>query len=119
MPLTWHRLRARGAVNADRLVSRWSVWISSGHREVFARRCAGICLVVVGLGPRCMPGAFGTCSRSRRRRHLVSSAPELKVGDGAPDFSLPGSDGRVYSLKEYRGRQAIVLAWFAKAFTSA
>jgi len=43
----------------------------------------------------------------------------LKVGDVAPDFSLPGSDGRTYRLADYRGRQAVVLAWFAKAFTSA
>jgi peroxiredoxin Q/BCP len=39
------------------------------------------------------------------------------VGDPAPDFSLMGSDGRLHSLSEYRGRQAVVLAWFPKAFT--
>ena len=43
---------------------------------------------------------------------------ELKVGDVAPDFSLPGSDGRTYKLSDYRGKQVVVLAWFAKAFTS-
>ena len=42
----------------------------------------------------------------------------LKVGDMAPDFSLPGSDGRTHRLSDYRGKQAVVLAWFAKAFTS-
>ena len=39
------------------------------------------------------------------------------VGDPAPDFSLMGSDGRIHSLSEYRGRKAVVLAWFPKAFT--
>lgn len=43
---------------------------------------------------------------------------ELKVGDVAPDFSLLGSDGRTYKLSDYRGKQVVVLAWFAKAFTS-
>ena len=39
------------------------------------------------------------------------------VGDAAPDFSLMGSDGRLHSLSEYRGRKGVVLAWFPKAFT--
>lgn len=41
---------------------------------------------------------------------------ELKVGDQAPDFSLPGSDGRTHKLADYKGK-AVVLAWFPKAFT--
>ena len=41
---------------------------------------------------------------------------ELKPGDQAPDFSLPGSDGHVHKLSDYRGK-TVVLAWFPKAFT--
>lgn len=44
-------------------------------------------------------------------------APELKVGDVAPAFSLPGSDGKTYRLADYKGKSAVVLAWFPKAFT--
>jgi peroxiredoxin Q/BCP len=47
----------------------------------------------------------------------ASAAAPLKPGDPAPTFSLPGSDGRAYHLAEYKGKQAVVLAWFAKAFT--
>lgn len=47
----------------------------------------------------------------------MATAAELKVGDAAPDFSLPGSDGKTYKLSDYRGKQAVVLAWFPKAFT--
>jgi thioredoxin-dependent peroxiredoxin len=43
---------------------------------------------------------------------------ELKVGDKAPDFTLQASDGKTYSLSEFRGRQPVVIAWFPKAFTS-
>ena len=43
---------------------------------------------------------------------------ELNAGRyGAGDFTLPGSDGRTYHLIDFRGRQAVVLAWFPKAFT--
>ncbi len=45
------------------------------------------------------------------------AAEELKPGDEAPDFTLPGSDGETYALKDFRGKQAVVVAWFPKAFT--
>jgi thioredoxin-dependent peroxiredoxin len=45
-------------------------------------------------------------------------APELKVGDQAPDFSLPGTDGKTHKLSDYKGKKAVVVAWFPKAFTS-
>lgn len=45
------------------------------------------------------------------------AGPELKVGDVAPAFTLPGSDGKTYSLAEFKGKRAVVLAWFPKAFT--
>jgi len=45
------------------------------------------------------------------------SGAELKAGMSAPDFSLVGSDGKTYKLSDFKGRQAVVLAWFPKAFT--
>ena len=46
-----------------------------------------------------------------------TTATELKPGDPAPDFTLPGSDGKTYHLADYHGKEAVVLAWFPKAFT--
>ena len=43
---------------------------------------------------------------------LALSANALEVGELAPDFELPGSDGQTYRLSDYRDRQAVVLAWF-------
>src|SRR5262245_6535185 len=45
------------------------------------------------------------------------SAQTLKAGDAAPDFSLTGSDGKTYKLSDFKGKQAVVVAWFPKAFT--
>ncbi len=44
-------------------------------------------------------------------------AAELKVGDAAPEFRLPGSDGKTYELKTIRKDHPVVLAWYPKAFT--
>src|SRR5690606_29912799 len=41
----------------------------------------------------------------------------LQVGDPAPDFALQASDGNTYRLADFRGKQAVVLAWYPKAFT--
>ena len=46
----------------------------------------------------------------------AQNSPELKVGDKAPDFALPGSDGKVHKLSDYKGK-TVVLAWLPKAFT--
>jgi peroxiredoxin Q/BCP len=46
----------------------------------------------------------------------AAAADPLAVGDPAPDFALPGSDGKVHRLSDYRGNH-VVLAWFPKAFT--
>jgi thioredoxin-dependent peroxiredoxin len=46
-----------------------------------------------------------------------SSSVTLKAGDQAPDFTLKASDGKTYSLADYRGKKMVIVAWFPKAFT--
>ena len=48
---------------------------------------------------------------------VKAQSTELKVGDNAPDFSLQASDGKTYKLSDFKGKQAVVVAWFPKAFT--
>jgi len=45
----------------------------------------------------------------------TSAAPE--VGDLAPDWTLPGSDGNEYRLSDLLGKH-VVIAFFPKAYTS-
>lgn len=48
---------------------------------------------------------------------LSAAAAELKVGDDAPNFKMVGTDGKTHSLADYKGKKAVVIAWFPKAKT--
>jgi len=47
----------------------------------------------------------------------LARAADLAIGDPAPDFALPGTDGATHSLAEHRGQRGVVIAWFPAAFT--
>ncbi len=47
---------------------------------------------------------------------LASAAP-LKVGDKAPDFTLPDQNGNKVSLSQFHGKENVVLAFYVLAFT--
>jgi peroxiredoxin len=53
---------------------------------------------------------------------MAQSAPapskvQLKVGDEAPDFTLPANDGKPVKLSDFRGKKNVILAFFPAAFT--
>lgn len=73
--------------------------------------------VVVAILALACQGQPAPSSAADPKDAAIPGARELKVGDLAPDFSLPGTDGKTYRLADFTGRQAVVLAWFAKAFT--
>jgi cytochrome oxidase Cu insertion factor (SCO1/SenC/PrrC family) len=41
----------------------------------------------------------------------------LKVGDVAPDFTLPDTKGQPVKLSDFRGKKNVVLAFYVLAFT--
>ena len=59
--------------------------------------------VISGLGVLLMP-LFGTSAT-------------LKVGDRAPDFSLFDQNGKVVKLEDFRGKKAVILAFYIRAST--
>lgn len=70
-----------------------------------------------------MHGIFSLCTSLGLAALSLAAVPpqapkELKPGDPAPGFTLPGSDGKTYKLADFKGKQAVVLAWFPKAFTA-
>ena len=52
---------------------------------------------------------------------LLAQAPaqhtNLKVGDEAPDFTLPDTNNKPVHLADFRGKKNVVLAFFPAAFT--
>jgi cytochrome oxidase Cu insertion factor (SCO1/SenC/PrrC family) len=42
---------------------------------------------------------------------------KLKVGDTAPDFTLRDQNGQEVSLKDFRGKKTVVVAFYVFAFT--
>ena len=71
-----------------------------------------ISAVIVGAG------AAALAANRDQAAGQMAPAMTLKVGDMAPDFSLQGTDGKTHKLSDYRGKSAVVIAWFPKAFTS-
>ena len=44
-------------------------------------------------------------------------ADDVEVGKPAPDFEMIGSDGKTYKLSDFKDKQAVIVAWYPKAFT--
>ena len=63
--------------------------------------------------------AFLTLSLSAALLAQAPSGPPsttLKVGDTAPDFTLPSTEGGKMHLADYIGKSTVVLAFFPAAF---
>lgn len=48
---------------------------------------------------------------------FACTASALQVGDQAPDFLLEATDGKTYSLSQFKDKQAVVIAWYPMAYT--
>ena len=81
-------------------------------RAMLAAPMAGAFVAVLSVGLMAQAPAAAPAQGAP-----AAPAVELKVGDTAPDFTLPASDGKTYKLSDFRGKQAVVVAWFPRAFT--
>lgn len=77
--------------------------------------------VLVGLVALLAPGP----APARQAPPPASPPPAVKVGEAAPDFTLPylvtkaegGFDTRQVALSSFKGKQNVVLAFFPAAFS--
>ncbi|HEX4346281.1 MAG TPA: redoxin domain-containing protein [Vicinamibacterales bacterium] len=82
-------------------------WIETTLVDVFKQLRIGATTVAATAA-----GLF-TMATGRGDRAPVT----LEPGDAAPGFTLMGSDGQTHRLADSHGREAVVVAWFPKAFT--
>ena len=64
--------------------------------------------------------ALAVCSAAFALAQQTPAPPmstTLKVGDMAPDFTLPATTGKPVKLSDFRGKKNVVLAFFPAAFT--
>ena len=74
-----------------------------------------LCATVLGAGVMAQqPQTSPTPTPTQAPRPAL--VPTLKVGDKAPAFTLPGSDGKTHKLSDYKGK-TVVISWFPQAFT--
>lgn len=59
--------------------------------------------------------AFGP--RAQAQDQAAITTTNLKVGDVAPDFTLPSDQHSTVSLSSFRGKKNVILAFYVLAFT--
>ncbi len=59
--------------------------------------------------------AWGSWASAQQAQQIMSN---LKVGDAAPDFTLPDQNNKLVKLSDFRGKKQVVLAFYVLAFTS-
>jgi cytochrome oxidase Cu insertion factor (SCO1/SenC/PrrC family) len=79
------------------------------------------CLVVFNLLLVPVLSSVLQAQTKPQNKEGMDAAPmKLKVGDTAPDFTLLAFDGKALkkvSLRDYRGKKNVALAFFVFAFT--
>jgi cytochrome oxidase Cu insertion factor (SCO1/SenC/PrrC family) len=65
-------------------------------------------------GALCVSTAGLTAAQQKQEQ---TAHTHLKVGDVAPDFTLPDNKGNAVHLADFRGKKNVVLAFYVLAFT--
>lgn len=52
-----------------------------------------------------------------KAQQAAIATTNLKVGDHAPDFTLPSNQNTSVSLSSFRGKKTVILAFYVLAFT--
>ena len=56
-------------------------------------------------------------SAQQEQQKPVIAHTNLKIGDTAPDFTLPDTSFKKVTLSDFRGKKNVILAFYVLAFT--
>jgi cytochrome oxidase Cu insertion factor (SCO1/SenC/PrrC family) len=75
------------------------------------RGVAPVLLILLAL-------AFASQASAQQQPQPAIAKTSLKVGDAAPDFTLPDQNRKPVKLSDFRGKKNVILAFYVLAFTS-
>lgn len=73
-------------------------------------------MVSLGSAVLLMLGFLPLAARAQDQQPAIATT-NLKVGDVAPDFTLPSDQNTSVSLSSFRGKKNVILAFYVLAFT--
>lgn len=83
-------------------------------RSLLLHCAAGAALLAAVAAPA-LVGQQQPAAKAEPRPEVAHT--NLKVGDMAPDFTLPSTAGGTVKLSDFRGQKNVVLAFYVFAFT--
>ena len=87
-------------------------------QRAFALALSSLC--VIGCPRTDTADSVPTVSKPAGEEAAAEEEPVegIKVGDVAPDFEVKDEAGNTVKLSQHRGKQAVLLAFYPKDFTS-
>lgn len=73
-------------------------------------------MVSLGSAALLMLAFLPLAARAQDQQTAIATT-SLKVGDVAPDFTLPSDQSTSVSLSSFRGKKNVILAFYVLAFT--
>lgn len=86
-------------------------------RKLLTAPAVLLALAAVGYAQAPAQTPAPTASPAARQAPPPAPKTNLKVGDLAPDFTLPDTKGQPVHLADFRGKKNVILAFYVLAFT--
>lgn len=84
------------------------------EEEIVKNWRTSMCVLAVAI----VFSATGNAQQAAQQGAPQQLVTNVKVGDPAPDFTLPDHTGKQVKLSDFKGKKNVVLAFYVAAFTA-